>query len=228
MTHEREDSSALTFDTRLNAILRDWITPLLESQHFRRRKRSYEKQLDGLSWLVEVQHSHWHDATESQFTVNCGVYIPGVVSAYLNRPERRIIDSTDCCIHQRIGLLAEQQRDKWWELRFDDDCHAVDPQIGIDFRDRMSRHVFPFFDRFQFIEQVWQFLVCPRTKADRIIWPQSDGIALCYAAALASLSKRMDDVAACLDKAARIEVGSPIEEFVQRLKDRLLCDGAAK
>jgi hypothetical protein len=184
-------------------------------------KLVYEKKFDGLTWIVDIQRSHWDDAAQAQFTLNCGVFIPGVTSLYLNRPDRIRIDTTDCCVHVRIGMLAKDKLDKWWELRADDNVTAMDREIGKEVSDRLTQHVLPFFTRFQTPEQVLRFLTNPRTKEDEHIFPEASAIAFCYAAALASLLRSSQSVEEFLARAVKASQGSPIEDIILGFRNRL-------
>ncbi len=191
------------FDSRVKTILRDYVSKTLEANGFRKARHVYIKGVTDLSWIVEIQRSRWNDAVESEFTFNCGVFVPAVTSVYLNRPERDRIDSTDCCVWSRIGMLAEDKRDKWWKLRADDDAGSVDHETGKELVKRLTEHAFPFFSRFQTTDQVFTFLTCSRIREDKQIWPTATAVAFCYAAAMAASSlKKPKDIAECLERAA--------------------------
>lgn len=177
--------------------------------------------MTGVAWVLDIERSRWNDTLESQFTVNCGVFIAGVTSLYFNRPERLRVGTIDCCIHVRLGMLAADRLDKWWKLRVDDDVAAADQRIGKELAERLTQHVFPFFDHFQNPDQVLQFLTRPRTMKEEQIWPPAGAIAFCYAAALASLLERPQDVAECFRNAIKASQGSPIEEGVLSMRDRI-------
>src|SRR5258708_29161951 len=102
MIHDSEHTTQPSFNSRLSAVFQGCVSPILSSHGFRKVKHGYEKKMEGLVWLLEIQRSRWNDAVEAQFTINCGIFVPGVVSRYVNQPERTRIDSTGCCIHARI------------------------------------------------------------------------------------------------------------------------------
>lgn len=221
ITGESKDFYVPTLSPRLNAILHEWVSPVLEANGFHKFKHVYEKKLEGLSWLVEIQQSRWNDGVESQFTVNCGVFIPGIMPLYLDRPERSRLDITDCCVHVRIGALAKDRLDKWWKLRIKDDTSVTDYEVGKELTERLSKDAFPFFSRFQNPEQVLRFLTNARSKEDKSVWPQAATIAYCYAAVLASLLKKSQSVQEYLEKAITASQGCPVEQLVARLTNRL-------
>ena len=222
MTHDFQTAEMTpTFRTRLNAILKEWVTPLLEPHGFRKRNNVYERRVGDTAWIVDVQWSRWKSTDRAEFTLNCGVFVAGVTSVYFNRPDPSRIQVTDCCIHTRIGMLAEDKLDKWWRFQADDVAAQVDRSIGEEASSRLRAHVIPFLNRFQTPQDALEFLVTPRPKEDKHVWPQSPAIAFCYAATIASLLGRREDLATYLERATEAGRGSPIEDVVLRVRDHL-------
>ena len=104
------------FTRRIDGILKSALTPLLRSRGFRKRGPVYVAEHGEVTWLVDVQKSQWNDRNEAQFTVNGGVYVPGVVSGYSRRPDPAEPKMVDCCLSVRIGMLDESRVDKWWKI----------------------------------------------------------------------------------------------------------------
>ena len=206
---------------RLNAILSEWVTPLLESQGFRQKNNIYERWIGDTAWIIDTQWGRWKSDERAEFTVNCGIFVAGVTSIYFNRPEPSRIQVTDCCIHSRIGMLADDKLDKWWRFQAEDVAVTVDCSIGEEMCSRLREHTMPFLNRLQTPRDVLEFLVTPRTKENKQVWPQSPAISLCYAASIALLLGRRQDMVTCLKRAAEAAQGSPVEDAVLRVRDHL-------
>lgn len=222
MTHETKMvQMASSFNTRLSRILRRWVTPLLEPYGFQRRGNVFAVRFGNMAWVVDVQLSQWGNSERTQFTLNCGVYIAGVTSVFLNREEPVNVELTDCCIHARAGMLAADKIDKWWELRMDDATAVVDRAIGEDLVYRLKEDVIPFLKQFETTASVLEFLGGRRAKEDASIWPQSSAISFCYAATIASLLGKREKMSTYLEQSLRACRGKAIEEVVLRVADHL-------
>ena len=177
---------------RLKAIVNDFVAPATVTAGFRRRANVYLRELSDLTWLIDIQESRWNSDDDVQFTINCGVYVPGATSIYNNRSESRRIDMTDCCVHTRVGMLAHDRLDKWWVLR-SVDAGNVDSGIGEDIVLRLTRDVIPFLNRFVTTDNVLTFLTNSRDDKDRYIWPREPVACLCFAACIAASKGYVDD-----------------------------------
>jgi hypothetical protein len=209
-------------DKRINEILKQSVTPVLKREGFGKKGLVYSSDRGPLCWLVDIQKSRWNDPSEARFTLNCGIYVRGVLTAYANRPDRASPRIEDCCISARVGLLAEEAIDVWWKLMADDDAEGSDSIIGDEVRERIERCLLPFLREFETVEQVAAFLDAPIAESNSLVSPQSEAQRHSYAAVLYSQlgeARRRD---AALQAAESAAAGSPIEGIVTRLKERLL------
>ncbi|MEZ5345226.1 MAG: DUF4304 domain-containing protein [Pyrinomonadaceae bacterium] len=67
---------------RLNTISKNQVYMRLKDLGFRKNGAVYSRVTGGITWLIEVQRSQWNDQSELRFTLNVGVYVPGVWSTY--------------------------------------------------------------------------------------------------------------------------------------------------
>lgn len=67
---------------RFAEFLGSWVTPTLRSLGFKKRGMTYRKDLDECSWFANIQRSRWNSDGVTRFTLNIGVYVPGVFSTY--------------------------------------------------------------------------------------------------------------------------------------------------
>ena len=88
----------------------------------------------------------------------------------------------------------------------------------------LSSGAIPFFDRFQTLEAVLQFLATTKSNDDRSIWPGDGVVGFGYAAALAASLGREQEMQDYLEKAmvaARRCRVDGMEEIMSKLGDRL-------
>lgn len=204
-------------DNRLNTILKTEVTPLLKELYFKKRQLIYSCDFDGLSWLVNIQKSRWNDQEEAQFTVNCGVYISGVLSVYANMSEPAKPKIEHCCCSARIGMLTPEKKDIWWKLT-SGDSDAVDGSVAQDLRSKIENVVLPFLNKFKSPQAVANFLssdlgdeynqVAPATKAQRFA----------YSAIIHSKLGNGDEAKRRLSTAIEASKKSPIENIINNLK----------
>jgi hypothetical protein len=110
----------------------------------------------------------------------------------------------------------------WWDLTSAGSETFDDSSIGEDIVCRLQDHVIPFLNRFRAPGDVLQYLGSPRANDEKSVWPQSDAVAFCYASIIASSLGRSEEKAAYLQTAIVAAHGSPIENVVLRLRERLM------
>ena len=224
---KRSDVSTPPFAGRLNAILKDFLNPILKPLGFTKRKNVYVREDRELSWVIHIQRSDWNSATEASFTLNGGVYVPGVASTYVNKQERKSLNLADCVVYARIGMLSESRLDCWWNLRINDDVASVETEIGMDIKRRVENDVLPFLKRFETKEDVIGFLEAPLPSKYKFILPPSYATRLAYAAILHSMSRRTEKYSETINKAIKEASKSHVEgvrDFYLKLRDRLSRD----
>lgn len=205
------------FTQRIDGVLKAGLTPALRARGFRKERALYIAELGEVSWLVDIQKSRLNDPSEAQFTVNGGVYVPGVVSGYLRRPDPKTPKMPDCCLSVRIGMLDESRLDKWWKVAASDRPDA-DDEIALDVRHRVESQLLPFLERFASAASVAEFLERPMDRVSGLVQPQSSALRHTYASLI--YAKLGDNTRAgkALDQAIREAKGSPIEDFVKKVR----------
>ncbi|MBV9852549.1 MAG: DUF4304 domain-containing protein [Armatimonadetes bacterium] len=211
-------------EERFKTVIHEALTSTLTPQGFRRRGRVYVRRLEDLAWMMDVQRSRYNTREEIQFTINCGVYVPHVLSTYLGLPEPISPTSVDCCISARIGMLSEDRLDKWWTLR--DQAQAPeDEQAALDVRKRITRHVLPFLERFPSTREVAVYLERPRPRNEGRVSPHTEAMAFGCAGIVHLLRGERETAHDVLAKAVLTATGTPAEEHVRSLAQRLLAKG---
>jgi hypothetical protein len=114
-------------------------------------------------------------------------------------------------------MLSNNRIDKWWKATID---YAELDEIGIDFKNRISKEAISFYERFSNIDSIISFLLNKRSPDDKYISPRSEVISLCYAAILQKMFGRVEFINT-LQVAYEKSKTTPIFEIVSNLKSRL-------
>ncbi len=214
---------ASPFAQRIAGVLKGGLTPPLRARGFRKEGCVFVAEHDDVVWLVDVQKSRWNDGDEAQFTVNGGVYVPGIVSGYSGRPEPAKPKLADCCLSVRIGMLDESRIDKWWKVTASDDLQdAVDEGIAAEVRDRVEGLLLHFLQSFESRAVVAEFLAGSTDIATRFVSPQAAAQRHAYASLIYSGLGNSAKAQSEIELAMREAEGSPIEGVIRRLRERLV------
>lgn len=200
---------------RLSRILKDGPTALLLPLGFRKEGLVYRMTHEEVAWIVDVQTSRWNDAHEVHFTINGGVYAPGVVSSYLRKADPTTPKLADCCISVRIGMLDQCKLDKWWIISTSDRVpDEVDARISAEMCNQVEELLLPFLARFTSLLEVAEFLGEPVVERTRFVAPQAAEQRYAYAGLLYSQLGERVRARAAIDRAMGEAKGKPNEEFI--------------
>jgi hypothetical protein len=207
---------------RTKTILANSLAARLKQYGFTKQGSAWIRTSGRILHVVDVQHSRWSDAKELSFTLNCGVYVPGVTSRFRNMREPHRPKPTDCCITARVGMLTESKLDVWWKVS-EDDTPDADVETTKEIILIIERTILPFFDRFLEEKVVADFLSQHRTKADEHIEPRAEELRLVYAAIILNMLGDGDGcrnfIAQALEKARK----GPLEEVIGVFVKRFAC-----
>lgn len=208
----------MTPKARLDRVLAGHLTPLLAPRGFRKGGSVYRAQRDGAWWMVDVQESRWSAPGEVGFTLNGGVYVPGVLHLYARRPEPKTPAPADCCLVARVGMLTPERKDLWWTLAADSD--AGDDEAGAAAAAATERFLLPFLARVESAADAARLLEEAGPELKHVL-PMDRAIRLAYAGIIHHLLGDAPASRARLEAAARAGAGGPLEEHLQALRDRL-------
>jgi hypothetical protein len=180
----------------------------------------YVRELEDISWIIDVQKSQWNTKEKAEFTLNCGVYVPGLFAAYGNRPEPETPSIGRCCLQARIGALTDG-KDRWWVLHADDDIETTDEKIGAEIRDRLEHGVLPFLERFQSRRDLAAYLEAWGPREQKQVMPKNEVIVLAYLGILYWLLGEQEKCRSMLAQAAEKAAKKPNEELIHDLRARL-------
>lgn len=205
---------------RVDRIVHASVGHVLLPRGFRKRGVRFSKRLPELTWLIEIQRGRWSTPDETRFTINCGVYIPGLMSVYAGAQEQPNPRSEHWCIAVRLGMLAKENLDTWWNLTSDDDPEERDTYVADDIRVRIQRDLLPFMNEMQDVDSAIDRLLTYYTTGDCRFTP-SEIVAGVYAAILMFKQGRKREGAATLDAAERATKIRDFGEQLQVIRRRL-------
>lgn len=211
-----------TFDSRLTSILKISVTPVLKEIGFKKIHMIYIRELEDLKWLIDVQKSLWNDAKEAQFTLNCGAYIPGVISTYSSKSTEPPVPKIEhCSCFTRVGSLTSEKKDLWWRIT-DSDSERVDRDIASDLKNKLETKIIPFLQNFSSPADVADFLCRSVDKENKEIFPLGAAQRLAYAGIIYWKHGDADRAQRTLNSAVEMSKKSPIEGIVETVKQKLI------
>lgn len=129
------------------------LRPFLKEKGFRVRGRTFNRATeDGLTQVVNMQMGAsdppgttyipgLRENLHGLFTVNLGVYVPEVARHHGRGEAASWVQDYHCCVRSRLGEACGEQKDLWWQARFED-------AIVSDLRRRLEVGGFPFLERY--------------------------------------------------------------------------------
>ncbi len=205
-------------NVRLTNILRQSADVLLKPLGFRKRGVIYRRQLPELWWLIGVQRSRWNTSSECEFTMNFGVYVPGMAAAY-NRPDPKWPVVADCVVHARVGSLNPKPTDLWWTITLEDDAEKVDTLIREEISQQLQHYVLPFLHRLQSKWDVIHFLETLRPEDyRRVTWPLHEGITL---ESLAILYWLLGERERCREALEQLKIEAMKKGYIEGYRERV-------
>ena len=123
----------------IDGLIRDFIHPTLKPAGFRRQGRTWNRAVNDVVHVINVQGSGSNYGDVGQFTINMGVYVPSAHQYLWNFPQKQFVTESLCIIRQRPAQLA-YGRDHWWS--FDSTTDLA--QLGNDVRSVIVTHALPF------------------------------------------------------------------------------------
>lgn len=212
-----------TLKERVARILGDSATMLLRQRGFQKRGNVYAYMVNSsLAHLVDVQHSRWNDPREVRFTLNCGVYVPGVTSAFTNTPDPSRPSIVDCCVIGRAGLLKAPYLDTWWAVSSSTSAES-DAETRTQLGSMIEGVILPFLRRFPDRRSVAVFLTEPLIPGDQHVQPSSDALRFAYAALIWRSLEDPAKCRECLHRAAESSRDTPLESVVEGFTSRISC-----
>ncbi len=205
---------------RFEFLLRKEVAPAFRSFGFKKVGDIFYRQSAELLFLIAIHRSRGNDENTFEFTCDCGIYIPEVVSRYLNRNGSDKPKIHDCCCSIRIGMLSEEKNDIWWALEANK-LASDDSAIAASFVKKVELLGIPFLSSFESSEDVGNFLSREIPKQFAQVSPISEIQRLAYSAIIFDNRGNKEKAVDLIKKSKEKSKGSPIENHIMNLCQRL-------
>lgn len=134
----------------IDRIIARAVVPLAVNHGFRRSSRTWRRQTaGGLLQFLHVQASPWNrrawdyvETTRASFTLNLGIYVPGLHELGVAPLRERPRGEHDCHVQLRVGQLLGCG-DIWWDVGH---AHHME-RVANEVEDTLRMKVFPWFDQ---------------------------------------------------------------------------------
>ena len=167
-------------NARKKKVLQKSVLAILQSEGFTQKGIVYRRKVGNIQHVVDIQALPWNPADTIDFTINCGVFVPGVWTVYTNLIDTAEPAVWECTIGCRPGSVATPKRRDSWYLKTSD-TPEQEAAIVEDIRFVIHQIVLPFFARFPDEAEVASFLSAPRAKADQQVDPVCESKGVLYA-----------------------------------------------
>jgi hypothetical protein len=198
------------------------VTAALRPLGFAKGGATYRREVDGLLWLLDVQRSQWNSKERISFTLNWGVFVPGLFSLYSNRPDAGRPRVSQSCIHGRVGDLMPGGLDHWWDIRADDVVPMADERVADELRQGHVGYVLPFLEAFKERQDVIDYL--EHSGVQQVAFdPRAPAIRLAYLGILYCLRGDRDRCCDAITSAeeAAVKSSAGFREHLAALRARL-------
>jgi hypothetical protein len=100
----------------IDVVVSFWVNPLLRQQGFVRKRRRWNRRLEGLIQVIAVQAIQTNVHEPSRFTFDLGIHVPGLRAGFPVGAHGPFLSEHQCQVRLRIGNLIPRQLDCWWEV----------------------------------------------------------------------------------------------------------------
>ena len=76
---------------------------------FHRKGLTYVARQDDCAWVLLVHKSRWNPRDSMEFSIDGGIFVPGVIATWAGRAEPTWPTIVDCAVSVRIGLLSSDR-----------------------------------------------------------------------------------------------------------------------
>ncbi len=213
----------ITPQKRAAAIIKKWLTPTLQARGFTKKGRVYIRILPDVMHLMDIQQSDSNKKTAVSYTLNIGVYVPGVGATAFHGPTPTKFTAATGIIHARPGLLVDRRFDTWWDVTSGEDP-TKDDDVGRNMLAIVEEGAFlHFFDRFMNKKALAEFLENPRPKRYQTIFPLVDSRWYVFAGLIWDQLGDYDRCRACMAKAVEAAKGKRLEANMEKFAREYVC-----
>lgn len=110
---------------------------------------------EGWGKIVNFQKSAFYDKNHISFTINTGLYLAETEKFHCNQQSHEKFQEAMCLVRKRIGELADNRGDLWFDLNDDTDVLSLAEPI----EDLFKEYVIPYLDKINSRDDILRFLV---------------------------------------------------------------------
>jgi hypothetical protein len=116
---------------RIDAITRGALTARLKEHGYRKKGRTFHRHGDDATCVVNVQASLSNVGSTGSFTINLGVYFPGIEEPLTGGAPSDPPREVDCTLRRRLGgLMPDTRGDYWWSVSSTSDLDAISREVA--------------------------------------------------------------------------------------------------
>jgi hypothetical protein len=149
--------------TRIDAFLKEHIHPVMLRHGYRRRGRTWAREVGDLWWVVNVQSNKHNNQLLASFMVNLAVCIPPVHRLQWGRNAGAWPSEIDGTVRERLGILMPQTfmrrlrgrpSDRIWDVGAESERLRAIAEVPMG----IERYGLPFLAQFNTVEYVRRWL----------------------------------------------------------------------
>ncbi len=135
----------MTTEAHLNNIVKKFISPQLKVAGFKKKSETWNRNINDIVHVINVQESRWNDSGEVSFTLNIGIMVRSVESIVWGKEPSLFVPDTSCFPRFRVGYLpgVDVGKDIWWRLQ----SNSQNEDVGTEVCCVIKEKCLPLLDR---------------------------------------------------------------------------------
>ena len=120
---------------KIDEVTSGALAARLKDHGYRKKGRTFHRRTDEATCVVNVQASVSNAGHEGSFTVNLGVYFPGIEEPLRGGSSSDPPRESECTLRQRLGgLMPGSGGDRWWTVAKVSDLSAISDAVAESWR----------------------------------------------------------------------------------------------
>ena len=128
---DRSDKVKMSDISRsIDEVIKLGVTPLLNAFEFNKSGRTFHRSFSEIWQVVNVQASQGNIGANGKFTINLGIYHPGIAALAGRSLGAEKPKEYECIVRKRIGDLLPNKTDYWWEITPSTKAEELAKEVG--------------------------------------------------------------------------------------------------
>jgi len=116
---------------KIDEVTSGELAARLKEHGFRKKARTFHRRTDESTCIVNVQASVSNAGSAGSFTLNLGVYFPGIEEPLTGGAPCDPPREYDCTLRPRLGgLMADSKGDRWWSINAGTELAALSREVA--------------------------------------------------------------------------------------------------